>query len=79
MRQRRLGIDDLTLRARFRDQEIEGGGDAALVERYARQVKAHLDAGQGSGQHEVVKVAQVPDAEGLAFESDPISLDTELA
>src|SRR5690242_6484739 len=51
-----------------RSKAIQRGHDAALIMRYARKPQTHFDAGQGSGQHEVVKGAEVADTKSFTRE-----------
>ena len=41
--------------------------DASALVRHAGQRQAHLDAAERAGQHEVVEIAQVADAEDLVL------------
>src|SRR5215813_11920781 len=49
-------------------QTAESGCDSARFVRDARQLQAHLNAAQSSGQHQVVEAAQVSNAEDPARE-----------
>ena len=47
---------------------LQRGGDAAAGERHAGRREPHLDAAERAGEHEVVEVAEMADAEDLAFQ-----------
>src|SRR5881409_680110 len=49
--------------ARSLGKVIERGEHAALLVRNVREREAHLDAGEGAGEHQIVEVAEVPDPE----------------
>src|SRR5438094_9401374 len=53
----------------FMCQVVEGGGDAAFLMRHAGQLESHLDAAQSTGEHEIVEVAEVTDAEDLILQT----------
>src|SRR5256885_2825503 len=55
-------------RSRALGKVIERGEHAAFSVRNVRERKAHLDAGEGAGEHQVVEVAEVPDPENLSRE-----------
>src|SRR6266481_1087479 len=50
-------------RPRALGKVIERGEHAALLVRNVREREAHLDAGEGAGEHQIVEVAEVPDPE----------------
>src|SRR5436305_178704 len=54
-------------RCRVGSEEIHGAGDARTRELHARELQAHLAAGERGHEREVVAIAQVPDAEHAAL------------
>src|SRR5689334_10745541 len=54
--------------ARALGEVLEGREHAALLVRHAGELQAHLDAGEGAGEREVVEIAEVPDSKYLARE-----------
>ncbi len=47
---------------------VERGVDAAAPMRHAGDAQPHLDAAQRAGEHEVVEIAEMADAEDLVGE-----------
>ena len=47
---------------------LQGGCHATVVMRNARQRQPHLNTAQSCGQHQFIKISQVPDAEHAAGE-----------
>src|SRR5579859_1490093 len=65
---RQVGLDRLSGRDIGVPQIIEGSGYAGLEYGDIGQLQAHLHAAQGSGQGEIVEIAEMTDAKHLALQ-----------